>query len=507
MPRAVSEKRQALLDAQASMPLPAPIVGGLKFEGIAAEVLADTTPERDVEGGLGSGKTTVCLWAELNALAKYPGIWILLTRYSDDSVSTKLRPAFDQLWSLHDIYTQSLSEPHWDDKKKFYEFWNGSRAYAFGLKAVSVVERYEKIRGLPVSRIFVDQAEAVPGDIAIELRARLRPDIIARARGQSFPTQLTFSANPVDFDHWLAKQFPAANNLKRRKYFALGLMDNAHNLPPDMVEGMIQATPPDHPKYQTVILGQRGPNVIGDPIFEDAFDRKTHLATLPIREDAPFFEAYQVGKHNPTWVIAQRAPAGGLRVLGGIIGSGLMLEDFLPLVKQYRSEWFPDVPASRFKACTSPLGETAIQGLPRFTLLTVLKDAGVAATWKPNSNAPDVRLAMIEYVAAQLHRRTPDRQQALAIEASPSRWLLRDLSTGALTQKPFMAFAFEGGYVWSEHFVSVSNKEIRQPVEDDQYANAMHCVEDICLNFCTGIGIADPPPLPVPAFRPLSAWS
>jgi hypothetical protein len=54
------------------------------------------------------------------------------------------------------------------------------------------------------------------------------------------------------------------------------------------------------------------------------------------------------------------------------------------------------------------------------------------------------------------------------------------------TDKPmaFAAFAFEGGYVWSEHTISVSNKDVRQPHEDDEYANVMHAIEHLLLNFC-----------------------
>jgi hypothetical protein len=46
--------------------------------------------------------------------------------------------------------------------------------------------------------------------------------------------------------------------------------------------------------------------------------------------------------------------------------------------------------------------------------------------------------------------------------------------------------ALEAGYVWDPHFVSVSNKEVRQPREDDKFANAMHAIENIVLNFIEG---------------------
>lgn len=454
----------------------------LEFRGVHADILADTTPERDVEGSLNCGKTTVCLWAELNALEKYPGIWILLTRLSDDSVSTKLRPAFDQLCTLH-----TIGMPKWDDKKKFYEFANGSRAYAFGLKSVSLVERYEKIRGLPVSRIFVDQAEAIAADMANELRARLRPDVLARERGIVYPTQLTFSANPVPDGHFLDKQFPVDNSLKRRKYFCVALTDNSHNLPADTVEGMLQAYPDTHPKHLTVILGKRGLNVTGEPIYESVFTRGTHVRPLALIADSPLLEAYEVGKHNPAWVCGQVTHHGAVRFLGGIIGQGLVLEDFLPLVRRYRTEWFPPTPNQPplvVKSCTGPMGDKHTASSERFTLVRFLQESGIRLQWRDNANAPDVRLAMVEELASRLRKRV-GTEEAIGINSDPSHWL--KASRESTLPAPFLEHGFSGGYTWDEHFTSISHKDVRQPHEDDWFANGQHCAEHLLLTFIAGV--------------------
>ncbi len=72
----------------------------LKFQGIHAEILADRTPEVDAEGSLNCGKTTLCIWKELEALQTYPGIWSFAFRYSDTDTKTKLRPAIEQLCAI-----------------------------------------------------------------------------------------------------------------------------------------------------------------------------------------------------------------------------------------------------------------------------------------------------------------------------------------------------------------------------------------------------------------------
>jgi hypothetical protein len=450
----------------------------LEFRGKHLEFLRDRSSEIDAEGALSSGKTVACLWKELEALRRHPGIWILIARYTGDATDTLLRPQFEQLARLHNTTLK------WNDDESAYDTLNGSRVFAFGLKTQSsrAEDRYAKIRGLPVSRIYVDQAEQLPADLALELRARLRPDIEARVRGKTYPRQLTFSPNPCNEEHWLAKQFPESNTIKGRKYYAFSLFDNAHNLPDDMIETMLTAYPPEHPKHQTVILGRRGLNVIGDAVYENYFDRARHVRAVLPTNGLPLFEAFEVGRHNPVWIVAQRSFYGGLTLLGGVLGRRMALEDFLPIVAEKRLAWFPP-DAWTFKTCTSPMGAKAKVKFGRYTMLRQLEQAGYRPEWRDGGNAPDVRLAVIEEISSLLRRQTRDHGPALSIADAPDRW--RSVSLDG-TDKPmaFAAFAFEGGYVWSEHTISVSNKDVRQPHEDDEYANVMHAIEHLLLNFC-----------------------
>lgn len=448
----------------------------LEFRGQHLKILHDTTAEIDVEGGLNSGKTILCLAKELRAAVKWRGIWILVSRWTDEAVRTLLRPPLEQVARIEQIAIA------WNDKEHYYALENGSRIYAFGLKTQSQEpeQRYGKIRGFAGSRIYIDQAEQLPKDIAEELRARLRPDIEASHLGISYPTQLTFSPNPTNDGTWLAAQFPIKNTIKGRHYYALSLFDNAHNLKQDSIDSILRIYPVEHPKHQTVVLGQRGLNVIGDPIYEVQFDRKVHVREIPSRDDFAFIEALEVGKHNPVWLLAQRSFHGGLNFLGGIIGKRMMLDDFLPIVKRYRSDWMPD--GAEIKTCTGPLGIST----SGYTLSNQLTGAHFQPIYRPDGNSPDVQLAMIEYIGGELRRRTVAREEAIGISNDTTRWL--SFSTdGAMREVPFLAFAFEGGYVWDPHMVSVGSKEVRQPFADDEYANVMRCVEHLALNFCAGL--------------------
>ena len=63
------------------------------------------------------------------------------------------------------------------------------------------------------------------------------------------------------------------------------------------------------------------------------------------------------------------------------------------------------------------------------------------------------------------------------------KWLT--ISTKATVPDRFLADAFEAGYVWDEHMVSVGNKQVRKPKKDGWYEHGMNCAEYLEVNFGT----------------------
>jgi hypothetical protein len=177
-------------------------------------------------------------------------------------------------------------------------------------------------------------------------------------------------------------------------------------------------------------------------------------------------------------VFAQYTPWNQLLLLGGLMGQNLYLEDFAPLIRLYRSQWFPDV--IEVRECCDPAGAHDNSQGVRNNGLLVLREHGINPTFKENSNAPDVRLAMIERLAAYMRKRTP-QGEAFAVESNPDRWLL--ISPDAMKSWPFLADGFEAGYVWDEHMVSVGSKPMRKAKKDGWYEHGQNCCEYIELNF------------------------
>jgi hypothetical protein len=438
----------------------------MRWRGKQWDALQDDTHALNVEGALRSGKTTLALWRELNAMVAHPGIHTFLSRWTEDATQSILKP----MWRA--ILEQAGIHARWNPLEHYDQFDNGARAYIRGLKAQDQQTRYGKFRGLTLARAYIDQAEEMPRDIYHELKARLSQ--------KGYPHAITITPQAVEETAWIAKEFPADNAIPHRRYIPLSVYDNAHNLDAETIRNLEETYPLGHPKRQTLIDGRRGMNVIGDPVYAGAFNRRLHERALAFTPTLPLEEAIDFGKHHPCWICRQVDPFGAVLVLGGLQGEDMFLDDFMRTVTRYRQEWFGEV--KDLKTCCDPAGShQSSQGL-RQNGLDILR-----AHYPPrhrihfvdNSNAPDVRLAMIEEIARAMRARTPTGE---GFGVDGTRWLLVSPRRGVSTWK-FYADGLESGYVWSEHMISVAHKPQRQPLKDGWYEHAQNCAEYLQLNF------------------------
>jgi hypothetical protein len=427
-----------------------------------SDFMRDETAEIDLEGALSSGKTTACLWKVFNSAHAYPGIHWWMGRYGDGETQTKVRPAFEQI--CHD----AGSVPNWNAKELAYEFPNTSKIFSYGLKSPDALSRYSKMRGMGVAGIYNDQTEELPEDFSLELRLRLRQP--------GFPHQLIFSPNPPNVTHWLAKQFPANNSIPNRRYYAVSIHDNAHNLPEALMQAALQSFPPEHAKHRSSILGLRGMNVTGEPVYKGAFVRALHEVLLEYDPRLPLEQGIDFGKHNPCVIWRQVSALGQVRYLGGILGQQLYLDDFLDLVLRYRAQWFPS--PVEIRECCDPAGASNPIGVD---MGQIMRTKGMRPVYQQDSNSPAMRIASIERIAGQMRRRSADRQEAFAINSDPERWLT--ISESSTELDGFLADGFEAGYVWDEHMVSVGNKQVRKPKADGWYEHGQVCTQYLELNF------------------------
>ncbi len=441
----------------------------LEFRGVHQEILDDETEELDVEGARMSAKTWTISEKIRRSCLKHPGIWWLACRFSGTETENQLRP------QLVLVCHKQGTELEWHDDESAY--WlperDGkiSKIFAFGLKSQSRDQRFAKIRGSGFAGVWVDQAEELPEDIGTEIRALVRQP--------GFPHQLIFSPNPPNEEHFLADQFPDGVELPGRKYYRLSLYDNRHNLDKGTIEKMEMAYPPTHAKHKSLILGERGPNVTGTPVYQGAFERSLHVRDVLFDPTKALLEAFDAGKHHPSWLAAQRTHFGGLQILGGIIGKRLFLDDFLPMVQEKRFEWF-GTPQVVHSCCDAPMDSDTGA---RITTNHILRNAGIKLRWRDNSNAPDVREAIMQNLGSMMLRRAGGGQ-AFVVNSDPTRWLMA--SHSIVKQTKLFVDALEGSYVWDAQYVSVGNKTVRKPRFDEWLDGQQRCLENIMLNFCAG---------------------
>src|SRR5678816_2210083 len=151
----------------------------MRWQGKQSDVLQSTVREIDVEGAIRAGKTTVCLWKMHELARKYPGIHIMLARWTDDAVFGLVVP----LWNA--ICEEAGDYQEWNSKESRYEWPNGTKIYVRGLKSQDVTLRYSKFRGLTLAIVYVDQAEELPKDVYLEVAGRLSQ--------KGFPHQIIIS--------------------------------------------------------------------------------------------------------------------------------------------------------------------------------------------------------------------------------------------------------------------------------------------------------------------------
>ncbi len=460
------------------------------WKGVVAEFMQDDTRLIDFEGAFRVGKTTAALWKVFNSCYAHPGIQWLICRYSDGDTQTKLKPP----WRA--VCRQAGVAIEWDSTEMCDVFpcmkdgalctapdhakcgGKRSRVYIFGIKSQDQTSRYGKFRGMTLAGIFNDQTEELPHDVFQEMMGRLSQS--------GYPHQLLLTPNPPDENHWLVKEFPEANNIVGRKYYSAPIHANAHNLPAETIPGLIAAYPPSHPKHRSAVLGKRGLNVVGVPVYggdperglAPMFSRAIHIRPLTYNPQLPICAAIDFGKHHPCVVFAQFTPWAQFLLLGGVMGQNLYLEDFAPLIAKTRAEWFPDALEVRY--CCDPAGaHNNSQGV-RDNGIRVLHAHDIYPTYKENSNAPDVRLAMVERLAAYMRKRTP-QGEAYGIAADPNRWII--VSPDSVKSWQFLADGCEAGYVWDQNLISVASKQMRRPKKDGWYEHAQNCQEYLELNF------------------------
>ena len=442
----------------------------VKLGPVQREIVRAMDRFLDVEGALRSAKTWTILIKIRRQVEEYPGIPWAISRWTEESLHQRLIPAWRAICALMEI-------PHgeWNSRESSYDFPNGSCVYCVHLKASQKDNRYSKVRGLPIAGFYIDQLEEVPGDVYDEAALRLS--------APGYPQQMIVSPNAIPDAHWIAKRWPTDNRRPDHRYIRVSLWDNRHNLDPGTIRAAETLYPVGHPQRRTKLEGHRGLEVTGVPVYSGAFVRSRHERSIAINPELPLCESYDYGFHHPCVVWYQYAPWGWLRVLGGVLGSDLHLDAFLPIVERYRNLWFPT--RLRLDATGDPAGAAensqGLRGTPVGVLNEWFRSHGernqygeyVTLLVHKDANQPERRYAATE-VASTYMGHVVNGDEAFLVD--PERWVIAELRD----ERPdrFFLDGLEAGYVLeneARHSSTLGTYYV--PKKDGFFEHPMNCLE------------------------------
>lgn len=428
-----------------------------KWNRPQSEFLRATDRFLDFEGGVRSGKTTAGIWKLINYAVQFPGIKMLLARWTGDALSMQLKPKF-----YEECPPELLGQ--WLGKEDLQRFTNGSMLYIRSLKSADDAARFAKFTGLTLAVIMVDQPEELPEDIAVALKGRLSQP--------GYPQQMIFTPNPPGNNHWLVKEFPEDNSVEGHRYISTSLYDNRGIIGEDYIRELEREYPPGHAMRRRMIDGKRGLSIEGEPVYKAVFSRDLHVQEVAFFPDYPVYESWDFGHRHPAVSWHQFLPWGHWNILGEYLGSNQFIDESVPEVARVRGLLFPGL--EQLHVCCDPAGAQG-QGA-RHTCVEVLNQhlrhvygPGIGTRYQTNSNRPEQRSWAIQQTSSHMTRLLRGRP---ALVIHPRCEILID--------------GFEAGYIFNDRSSLLGSSRLpnyRPPKKDGYYDHLQNTVEYAMLNF------------------------
>jgi hypothetical protein len=425
----------------------------------------------NLEGGVRAGKTWALLYKVWDWCRRFPGIRIVLTRWSQDALDAQLKPEWRRV--CHMLGTTIV----WHADEEYDEFPTGSVVYLRALHTSDDSKRYSKLAGLTVSVIAIDQAEEVEEDV-------LKHYVPARLSQPGFPHALWITPNPPMPDHWIAKRWPEDGSNPGHELIVTTPYDNQVTLGEEYIRDLEVEYPPDSLEYRRLIMGKRGLVVSGQPIYARHFREREHVASegatlVSCDPYTPLLESWDFGTLRPCVVWGQFPSDGRMHVLGGVMGDDVPLELFIPIVQEYRASWFPSVSTGVLQWTCDPAGQIPNSHGSR-TAVDILRDFGIYPLVRENANDPRVRAAAIQQTIGYLRRRAHDGGPVFRLHP---RFVV--VAEGGRRDVPVLEQLFEGGYTYDPKrtYSGTQYKGLVPPRKDGYYEHPANALEYLVTVF------------------------
>lgn len=440
---------------------------------------------KDLEGAIGSGKTTAPAWMLVEYATQYPGIFMAIVAWTDEMLGppkTAFLAAAREAGFSVDAGNLTW---HGGQGEEYYQVEGyDSRVYVRSLRASEDDMRYMKLAGLSLSVLWIDQPEPVPKDVYDAY-------IPARLRQPGYPHEVWLSPNPLDDDHWLSREFPTNEAYAKpdHHYIHVCLRDNVANVGERFVVDMEAAHPPGSVTHNLQVAGLRGPSLKGVPVYTGYFDEELHVDPR-VRFDPryPLLEGWDFGQEKPAvswWQYVEHL--GALRCLGSVKGERLFLEDFAPKVLEIRERWFTaGLALARVRGddgvwtWCDPNGATNTSGSDT-TAVSILEGYSVHARYDGHANHAPIRATAIQVLGGFMRRVAKDGSPAFLMHPRCLELVRNKYGDLEERESRLMVSAFKVGYVWSELAASDAHPNVRKPQKGTRYDDLMNSGEYVVI--------------------------
>jgi hypothetical protein len=189
-----------------------------------------------------------------------------------------------------------------------------------------------------------------------------------------------------------------------------------------------------------------------------------------LNPEVPLVCAFDWGHRHPAAVWVQFSPQGQFVVLGGVLGTDMFIEDFLPMVARWEAEWFQDAQQRWYTG--DPAGDAKASQGQRQSASDLARGYGYNVQTIGGANLPEVRNRAIQVMAQAMRRLTAAGPGFLV---DKSRWVEVGPGSRVVLRSETMVDGLEAGLTWDERSYQVGQAgNVRRVQKEGQGAVYTH---------------------------------
>lgn len=413
-----------------------------------------------MRGAVRSGKSYLSIIKPMEWLHKFPGTkWLCMRRTNAQLVGSMFVQIKEILTKFRVPFKDRLPSMSGPGEIRFN---NGSSFVFWSSETVVIDAKADSARGLG-SMEFAG-ATLEEADTLHKAAVDTVPQRISQQSG--CPPVIFYNINPTPKNHWIAVKFRKKDGIEFPEDFheyKFTLIDNEMHLRPGFVDSVKAACASNPAMYKRNVLGEWGPEMLGDPIYGPYFSKQRHIAPTSfidrwaedqLYRDGDVCLCWDFGFKHPALVVFQDVNIGNfrqIRVLGAFLGDSVTLGAFCSYIYTILRI---NLPNAHFVSYGDPQGRNKDpRGVVNLNAFDVIEqETGLKTQASKTDEVAGIDL-IINLLGRQVNHKTLGNQPEIIIEPN-EYW------TGLFVEM------LELGFCQSD---TTGKEDKYKPVEDQQY--------------------------------------